>query len=127
MKEKIESEYHFNCSRSLLFRMISTDIGLSGWFADKVVIEPDDTYIFFWGKQENIAQMIAKSENEYIKFRWEEDQDSEYFFELRITASEISNDLSLFVTDFCESEEKEDTLLYWMNNIRKLKLICGSD
>ena len=127
MKEKIESEYHFNCSSSLLFRLISTDVGLAGWFADKVVIEPDDIYLFFWGKQENPARMVSKADNESIRFQWEEDWETDAYFEFRITSSEISDDLSLFVTDFCDPDEKEDTLLYWQNNIRKLKLISGSD
>jgi hypothetical protein len=41
-----------------------------------------------------------------VRFRWEEDEGTKYFFEMTITIDEITNDLSLNITDFARKETK---------------------
>jgi hypothetical protein len=104
-----------------------TPSGLSEWFADNVNSR-SDKYQFFWDDSEEEALLIKKKSNEFVRYRWlndEEDQD-EYFFEMRIQVDEITKDVSLIVTDFCDDDEEEDAKLLWDNQISDLKKVLGS-
>ena len=70
---------------------------------------------------------IKKINPEKIQFQWLEDEDSDYYFELRIQFDEITKDVSLIVTDFAESnDEVEESKLLWTNQIADLKMVLGS-
>ena len=58
---------------------------------------------------------------EKIKFQWDEDEDTDYFFELRIQFDEITKDVSLIVTDFADEDEVEESKMLWTNQIADLK------
>ena len=56
-----------------------------------------------------------------------DDEDSDYYFELRIQFDEITKDVSLIVTDFADDEEEvEESKLLWTNQISDLKKVLGS-
>ena len=61
-----------------------------------------------------------------MRFRWEEDEGTKYFFELNIVIDEITNDLSLNITDFCEAGDEKETQQYWENLIENLKIKLGA-
>ncbi len=63
---------------------------------------------------------------EKIKFQWDEDEDTDYFFELRIQFDEITKDVSLIVTDFADEDEVEESKMLWTNQIADLKKVLGS-
>ena len=124
-KEKIEIEYLLNkISVNILWNAISTPSGLSGWFADNVNIN-DKTYIFTWDKHEQKAKLIAYRNNLYIRFRWEEENSSKYYFEFRISADELTRDITLTITDFADEEEKNDNIDLWNKQIDNLRRAIG--
>ena len=43
---------------------------------------------------EESAKLLRKSNNEKIQFQWLDDEDSDYYFELRIQFDEITKDVS---------------------------------
>ena len=45
---------------------------------------------------------------------------------MSIVIDEITNDLSLNITDFCESDEKEENKIYWENLIDNLRIRLGA-
>ena len=61
-----------------------------------------------------------------VRFRWEEDEGSKCYFEMKIVIDEITNDLSLNITDFCEPGEEKETQQYWENLIENLTIKLGA-
>ena len=60
-----------------------------------------------------------------MRFQWEEDVDSDYYFELRIDILEVTGELALVITDFAEKGEKEDLVLLWNKQIEILRRKTG--
>ena len=123
---KFEMEFPIKVSQKLLFQYISTPSGLSEWFSDNVNSR-GEIFIFIWDDSEESAKLIRKINNEKIQFQWLDDEDSDYYFELRIQFDEITKDVSLIVTDFADDEEEvEESKLLWTNQISDLKKVLGS-
>ena len=124
-KNKFELEFPIRSSLRILFNQISTPSGLSEWFADNVNLN-DKNYTFFWDGDEQDAELLSKKNNQSIKFRWL-DEPSDTFFELKIIVDDITQDISLIVTDFAEDEEdEEEAKLLWEKQIEKLRQSIGS-
>lgn len=72
--------------------------------------------------------MISKRTGERVKFRVvdEEGKDTDYFFELKIQVDEITQDVSLIVTDYSDPDELHESKLLWENLISDLKHVIGS-
>jgi len=126
MSEKIKYEIEFviQSSPQLLFQYIATPSGLSEWFADNVNSR-GEMFTFIWDESEEQARLIKKKSDEFVKFVWTEAEDNS-FFELRIIVDEITPDVSLFITDFAEEGEVEESKMLWENQISSLKQVLGS-
>lgn len=126
-KIKYEMEFPIRVSPSLLYQYLSTPSGLSEWYADNVNSR-GEFFSFIWEGSEERAKLLSKKSPERIKFRWMEDVDDErdYYFELRIVVDEITQDVSLIVTDFAEEDEIEEGKMLWENMISDLKQVLGS-
>ena len=123
---KFEMEFPIKVSQKLLFQYISTPSGLSEWFADNVNSR-GEIFIFIWDDSEESAKLIKKINNEKIQFQWLDDEETDYYFDLRIQFDEITKDVSLIVTDFAEDEDEvEESKLLWTNQISDLKKVLGS-
>ncbi len=122
-KVPVVFEYSFNSSVNVLFNRLSTASGLTEWFADDVKVQ-GKKYTFIWGETEQIAEMIAKREGRYVRFTWVEDEN--HWFEFRISIDELTGDLSLIISDFCEEDEKEETEELWNTQVADLKHVIGS-
>ena len=122
---KFEMEFPIKVSQRLLFQYLSTPSGLSEWFADNVNSRGEN-FIFICDDSEEVANLVSKKLPEKIKFQWEDDQDTDYFFELRIQFDEITKDVSLIVTDFAEEDEVEESKMLWTNQVFDLKKVLGS-
>ena len=123
---KFEMEFPIKVSQKLLFQYISTPSGLSEWFADNVNSR-GEIFIFIWDDSEESTKLIRKINNEKIQFQWLDDEETDYYFELRIQFDEITKDVSLIVTDYAEDEDEvEESKLLWTNQISDLKKVLGS-
>jgi uncharacterized protein YndB with AHSA1/START domain len=127
MKTKFDVEYPITASPQLLYQYISTPSGLTEWFADDVNSR-GEFFTFIWGDSEEKAKLVSKKTDEKVKFRWleEEDEETDYFFELRIVLDELTKDVVLMVTDFAEENEIKDQTQLWDNQIADLKKVLGS-
>ena len=124
-KIKYEMEFPIHASPSLLYQYISTPSGMSEWYADNVNSR-GEYFTFIWEGSEERAKLLGKKNGERIKFRWEDDLDTDYYFELRIQVDEITKDVSLMVTDYADEDEVEEGKMLWENMISSLKHILGS-
>jgi len=122
---KYEMEFPIQVSPSLLYQYISTPSGMQEWYADNVNSR-GEFFTFIWEGSEEDAKLINTKKNDYIRFQWMEDEDTNYFFELRIQVDEITKDVSLIVTDFAEEDEVEEGKMLWENMISELKHTLGS-
>jgi hypothetical protein len=126
-KVKYELEFPIHSSPQLLYQYIITPSGLSEWFADNVNSR-GEYYTFIWNDSEENAKLSTKKSGEKVKFKWLDDnnKETEYFFELKIQVDEITNDVSLIVTDFSEEEELPESKLLWESLVSDLKHVIGS-
>jgi uncharacterized protein YndB with AHSA1/START domain len=124
-KIKYEMEVPIHVSPSLLYQYISTPSGMSEWYADNVNSR-GQLFTFIWEGSEEQAKLLGKKTGERIKFRWLDDEDTDYFFELRIQVDDITKDVSLMITDFAEEDEVEEGKMLWENMVSNLKHVLGS-
>ena len=124
-KTKFEMEFVFQASPQLLYQYISTASGLSEWYADNVNSR-SEKFTFIWDENEEEAILLKKKSDQYVRFQWSHADSPEEYFELRIVVDEITKDVSLFVTDFAEEDEVEETKMLWENQIDDLKHVLGS-
>ncbi len=123
-KIKYEMEFVIHSSPQLLYQYLSTPSGLSEWFADNVNSR-GELFTFIWDDSEERAKLVRKKSGEFVKFKWEENEDDSYF-EFRIVVDEITKDVSLMITDFSEEDELDEAKLLWENQISSLKQVLGS-
>jgi uncharacterized protein YndB with AHSA1/START domain len=124
VKVKFEIEFVIQSSPQLLYNYLSTPSGLSEWFADNVNSRGEMFY-FIWDGSEEEAKLLKRKSEEFVKFRWIE-QEADSFFEMRIIVDEITSDVSLFITDFAEEDEVEESKMLWANQVSTLKQVLGS-
>ncbi len=122
-KKKFQLEFTLNTSPKLLYSRLSTPSGLSEWFADNVQLDGKN-FVFFWDNAEQHAKLLMKKANEYIRFQWE-DEDSDTFFEFRITKDELTGDVALIISDFAEEDEIEDATDLWESQVNDLRRAIG--
>lgn len=122
---KFEIEFNIHASPNMLFQYISTPSGLSEWFAENVNSR-GEIYSFLWDGVEEKAKLISKKNDEKVKFRWLSDEDSNYYFEMKIVEDDITKDVSLVITDFSEENEIEESKLLWESQISDLRHVLGA-
>ena len=123
-KTKFEIEFVIQSSPQLLFQYLATPSGLSEWFADNVNSR-GERFTFIWDGSEEVARLLKRKTDEFVRFTWEHNEDDS-FFEMRIIVDEITKDVSLFITDFAEEDEVEEAKMLWDNQVSDLKQVIGS-
>jgi len=123
-KIKFEQEFIVNTSTTILYKHLSTPSGLSEWFADNVNIT-GDFYTFIWDGSVEEAKILKSKSREFVRFQWEDDYDTDYYFELNIQVDALTQQVALIVKDFAEEDEVEDAKLLWTTTIGKLRRAIG--
>ncbi|MDM9632209.1 START-like domain-containing protein [Robiginitalea aurantiaca] len=126
MSEKIKYELEFviQSSPQLLFQYLATPSGLSEWFADNVNSR-GELFTFIWDGSEEVARLLKRKTDEFVRFSWENNEE-DCFFEMRIIVDEITKDVSLFIIDFADEDEVEEAKMLWDNQVSDLKQVIGS-
>ena len=123
---KYTLEFPINSSVNILYNRLSSASGLSEWFADDIMIK-DKLFTFFWDGSDQKAKLLKLKMNQFIRFKWEDNDTQEDYFEFLIQVDEMTLDVSLMITDFAEDEQdqKEQAEL-WNKQISILKRAIGS-
>ena len=124
-KEKFHIEYLFdNVSNRSLWNHLTSPMGLAAWFADRVVITGNKC-VFTWNKTQEEAEIVSIKPEVSIRFRWLNDEEEMSYFEFSIHDLELTGATSLEITDFAETDEKNDAIALWDTQIEELKRSLG--
>lgn len=122
---KFEMEFVIRASEDMVFEFVSTESGLSEWFCDDVNIR-DGIFTFDWDGQVQQAKLVKEVPPQMIRYQWLDKNDGSYF-EFRIQKDELTNDISLIITDFATDKGDEDSArLLWHSQVDKLLHVLGS-
>lgn len=125
MRRKIELEYIFSSSVKVLFSRLSTPAGLSEWFADDV-FQKGDQFTFIWSGAGHTATLMESKMNSYVRFRWNDAEDEEEYFEFNIHVEPLTGDVALIITDFADEDEVADSTELWNKQMDMLHRNLGA-
>lgn len=117
-------EYIFKASPAMLYQFMTTPSCLVRWFCDGVDIS-GTTYVFEWDGSEEVAELVEDDEEERLRFRWEEADEDDEFFEYRFYRSPVTGETIMEITDFCDEDEVDDTQQLWNSQITRLRQEIG--
>lgn len=124
-KGKFQLEYIIHTPVTLLYDFLTTPNGLAEWFADGVDLK-DDIYTFDWDGQKQKAKILSAKIDSYIRMRWMDKPEGSYF-EFRLSQDELTNEVSLNVTDFGDNEDDTVTSKrLWDSQIHRLVKALGT-
>ncbi len=122
---KFEIEIVIRASSGILYEFLVTPSGLSEWFCDDVNIR-NGIYTFIWDGQLQQARLLKTIEEQLVRYQWVDKTDGSYF-EFKIQRDDLTNDISLIITDFAaDKAEQESSKLLWQSQIDKLLHVMGS-
>jgi len=121
---KIEMEFIFKASPGILYQFLTQPENLVRWFCDAVDIK-DDIYTFSWEGTDQEAFLIDDIEEERLRFKWEDDDEPQEYFEFRMYKSDITQQTILEITDFCDDDEVNEQKDLWDSQISQLQVVCG--
>ncbi len=121
---KIDLEFIFRASPTILYKFITTPSCLIRWFCDEVDIQ-GDTYTFSWSGSEEVAELIEHVEDDRVRFQWEDADNDKEFLEFRMRKSPVTNETILEITDYCDSDEVKDQEQLWNSQITQLRSATG--
>lgn len=124
-KKKFKLEFELRSSPKILFSFLSSPNGLAQWFADDVVVQPDDYFIFKWDNEIQRAKLVSVKENKSIKFQWEEDE-PDCYFEMEVLQDELTGDVALAITDFGPEDETDERSRIWESQVETLIRVLGA-
>ncbi|HNF49693.1 MAG TPA: START-like domain-containing protein [Chitinophagales bacterium] len=121
-------ERTFRSSPAILYSFLTTPSGLVQWFADYVDLDPNgEVFTFEWNGEEQNAEVLAYEEEEFVKLRWEDDDDDRAYFEYRIRVTDITKETILTVTDYAYKEDVESSKALWMSQLNDLAKALGNN
>lgn len=125
LKERVQLEFQMRSSPNMLYELISTPSGFSEWYCNDVNVR-DDQYTFLWDGEEEETTMIGRKVGEVIRFRRNDDEDPNAYFEFRVKIDAMTNEVALIVTDHAWPAEVEETRTLWNSQIGDLMRVLGA-
>ncbi len=122
---KLELEYIMRASPTILYQFLTSPDYLIRWFCDSAD-ENEEVFVFEWEGFEEVANVEEEIPEELIRFKWEDADDEDEYFEFKIDKSPITNETILQVTDFCDADEEDTQTSLWNNQIDKLRRAMGA-
>ncbi|MBT8219752.1 MAG: activator of HSP90 ATPase 1 family protein [Bacteroidia bacterium] len=120
---KVEMEYLFRASPTILYKFFTTPATLVRWFCDEVDIEKD-VFTFVWEGSEEKAGLIDDFEDEKLVWEWEEGEANE-FWEVKFDVSPVTGETIMTITEFCDDIDEEDTRQLWDSLVKRLRQETG--
>ena len=128
-KFKFITEFELRSSPKVLFPYISTPSGLEQWFAEKVIVLPNQRFDFQWDGDSHIARQTGLRINKAVKFEFENTSDDDLdnnHLEMKLEVSELTQTTFLRVTDYSANKDEAELISLWNGFMDNLKEIVGS-
>ncbi|MCF2446496.1 START-like domain-containing protein [Dyadobacter sp. CY345] len=128
-KFKFTTEFELRSSPKVLFPYISTPSGLEQWFAEKVIVMPNQRFDFQWDGDSHIARQTGLRINKGVKFEFENTSDDDLdnnHLEIKLEVSELTQTTFLRVTDYSANRDEAELISLWNGFMDNLKEIVGS-
>jgi uncharacterized protein YndB with AHSA1/START domain len=125
-KEKYNIEFVLgNASQKSLWRMLTDSTAMEEWFADSVKIKDETFYTFIWDDNAIEAEMVLKKPIDQVRYNWLSAERANSYFEFKIHKLDLTREIALEVIDFADSDDMEDAIFLWENQIDLLKRKLG--
>ena len=121
MRKRIDLEYIFSSSVTILFSRLSTAPGLAEWFSDDVK-HAGNIFTFVWDGIGEEAKLVDMKKNSYVRFKW---LDEEEFFGFSLHVEPLTEEVALIITDFVDTDEEEDAVELWNKQVEMLHRTVG--
>jgi hypothetical protein len=89
-------------------------------------------FTFTWGEpwtEQDVRQahLIEYVKYDHIKLKWsyDDDEDNDCYWEMRIGKSDLTHHLNLFITDFADDDDVDALKILWESNLDRLHLATG--
>ena len=128
-KFKFITEFELRSSPKVLFPYISTPSGLEQWFAEKVIVMPNQRFDFQWDGDSHIAKQTGLRINKGVKFEFENTSPDELdnnHLEIKLEVSELTQTTFLRVIDYSSNKDEAELISLWNGFMDNLKEIVGS-
>lgn len=122
--KKIELEYEIHSAIHILYNCISNPSSMEEWYADSVNIK-NNVISFKWEGEERQAEFVSTKKDLFYKWRWLDAGFENTYCELRIKVDEMTGDVALVITDFCEEGEENESTMLWDMAIDDLHSVIG--
>ena len=131
-KQRIDIEYPLATkSPAIIWEQISSAHGLERWFADHVN-EQDGVFTFTWGEpwtEQDIRQshVVEAQKFDHIRLKWdyEDEEEDDTYWEMRIAQSDLTHNLNLIITDFAEDDDADGLKILWESSLDRLHRASG--
>ena len=124
MRKRIDLEYIFSSSVTILFSRLSTAPGLAEWFSDDVKHD-GNIFTFVWDGIGEEAELVDMKKNSYVRFKWLDADDEEEFFGFSLHVEPLTEEVALIITDFGDTDEEEDAVELWNKQVEMLHRTVG--
>lgn len=121
---KQELEFPLRASPVILYDYISNTSNLAQWFCDNLKVKSKDTYVFIWDEEERRATIEKKVRGKSIRWSWEDSPKGEYL-ELEVVKDDMTGDVLVKVTDFCDEGDEDSNAELWEADIEHLGSVIG--
>ena len=89
MRKRIDLEYIFSSSVTILFSRLSSAPGLAEWFSDDVKHD-GNIFTFVWDGIGEEAELVDMKKNSYVRFKWLDADDADEFFEFSLHVAKMT-------------------------------------
>ena len=124
MRKRIDLEYIFSSSVTILFSRLSSAPGLAEWFSDDVKHD-GNIFTFVWDGIGEEAELVDMKKNSYVRFKWLDADDEEEFFEFSLHVEPLTEEVALIITDFVDADEEGDAIELWNKQVEKIHRTVG--
>lgn len=121
---KYTLELEVKSSPTILFSYLNSPSGLSEWFCDDVDIVAGN-YIFQWDGSSQEAELVKSTNGKCVRYHWLDSPEDEYF-EMEVRVDDITGDVALIITDFCDEGDEKSSAQLWESQVQQLKMAIGS-
>ncbi|TNE79452.1 MAG: SRPBCC domain-containing protein [Bacteroidetes bacterium] len=121
---KYTLEIEVKSSPNILFNYLHSPSGLAEWFCEDVDVH-SGIYVFKWDGADQSAELVKSQNNKVVRYRWQDGPEDEYF-EMEISIDDLTNDVALIITDFCDEGDEASSSQLWEAQVQQLKMAIGS-